>query len=62
MSPHTSCNVEFRMRSHDANIVMEHSERESGDESWIEAIRDTLVVLTFQIILRASMTLRRWNY
>jgi hypothetical protein len=28
----------------------------------IEAVRDTLIVLAVQIVFRATMVLRRWNY
>jgi len=28
----------------------------------IEAVRDTLIVLALQIVFRAMMILRRWNY
>ena len=28
----------------------------------IEAVRDTLIVLALQLVFRAMMILRRWNY
>jgi hypothetical protein len=29
---------------------------------WVEAVRDTAIVVAFQMILRATLMMRRWNY
>jgi hypothetical protein len=45
----------------DAMRFHETRERESAG-GWIEAVRDTLIVLGLQIVFRTMMILRRWNY
>jgi hypothetical protein len=62
MSPHTSCNVEFSMRSHAGNMELQQSVSTSGMRDWIAAIRDVAIVVAFQMILRATLMMRRWNY
>jgi hypothetical protein len=62
MSPHTSCNVEFNMRSHAENMELQQSVSSSGMRDWAAAIRDLAIVVAFQMILRATLMMRRWNY
>jgi hypothetical protein len=62
MSPHTSCNVEFRMRSHAENIDLQQSVSTSGMRDWVAAVRDLAIVVVFQMILRTTLMMRRWNY
>jgi hypothetical protein len=62
MSPHSSCNVEFSMRSRSENVEQAESAEISRTRDWMLAIRDLAVVAAFQMILRATLMLRRWNY
>lgn len=62
MSPHSSCNVEFSMRSRSENVEQTESAGISRTRDWMLAIRDLAVVAAFQMILRATLMLRRWNY
>jgi hypothetical protein len=62
MSPHSSCNVEFSMRSRSENVAEAELQSETGMRDWMLAIRDLAVVAAFQMILRATLMLRRWNY
>ena len=62
MSPHSSCNVEFSMRSRTENVTEAESPSTSGMQDWMLAARDLAVVAAFQMILRATLMLRRWNY
>ena len=62
MSPHTSCNVEFRMRSYAGNMELQQSASTARMRDWIEAVRDIAIVAVFQMILRATLMMRRWNY
>jgi hypothetical protein len=62
MSPHSSCNVEFSMRSQTENVRDVESESITGMRDRMLAIRDLAVVAAFQMILRATLMLRRWNY
>jgi hypothetical protein len=62
MSPHTSCNVEFSMRSRTENVTQPESPSVTGMRDWMLAARDLAVVAAFQIILRTTLMLRRWNY
>ncbi len=39
----------------------EHSDN-AGISSRISAVRDTLLVLGLQLVFRATLILRRWNY
>ena len=43
---------------------MPHQARSEGPSmrKRIDAIRDTLIVLGIQIVFRAMLALRRWNY
>jgi hypothetical protein len=62
MSPHSSCNVEFSMRSRTENVAEAESPSTTGMRDWMLAARDIAVVAAFQIILRTTLMLRRWNY
>ncbi len=62
MSPHSSCNVEFSMRSQTENVTEAESPSFTGTRDWMLAARDLAVVAAFQIILRTTLILRRWNY
>jgi hypothetical protein len=62
MSPHTRNNVEFRIRPHAPNRDSQESMNASRIQDWIEAIRDMAIVLAFQMMLRATLMMRRWNY
>jgi hypothetical protein len=62
MSLHGSCNVEFRTHSHANNVNRQESMNVSRMHGWVEAVRDTVIVVAFQMILRATLMMRRWNY
>jgi hypothetical protein len=47
--------------SHAQTAVHTDSDQVSTD-SRISAVRDTLLVLGLQIVFRATLILRRWNY
>lgn len=50
------------MRSHDEHVESEGLKSASLVHDRIRAVRDTVIVLTFQMILRATLMMRRWNY
>ena len=62
MNPRGSCNVELSMRSHAENVDLQQSVHPSRIHEWVEAVRDTAIVVAFQMILRATLMMRRWNY
>jgi hypothetical protein len=62
MSPHSSCNAEFSMRSRSENVEQAESMNVTGMRDWMLAARDIALVAAFQMILRATLILRRWNY
>jgi hypothetical protein len=50
------------MRSRSENVAEAELQSETGMRDWMLAIRDLAVVAAFQMILRATLMLRRWNY
>jgi hypothetical protein len=62
VSPRAGCNVEFKMSSHAGNVDLQASTNGSRVYDMAAAVRDLAIVVAFQLILRASMMLRRWNY
>jgi hypothetical protein len=50
------------MRSRSENVEQAESAGISRTRDWMLAIRDLAVVAAFQMILRATLMLRRWNY
>jgi hypothetical protein len=62
MSPFTSCNAEFRMHSHAENVKLQESASVSGIRDLAATVRDFAIVIAFQMILRATLMMRRWNY
>jgi hypothetical protein len=50
------------MRSRSENVEQAESAEISRTRDWMLAIRDLAVVAAFQMILRATLMLRRWNY
>jgi hypothetical protein len=34
----------------------------AGMRDWIAAVRDVAIVVAFQMILRTTLMMRRWNY
>jgi len=62
MSPEQNRNVEFNMLSHAENANLQESMKASRMHEWVAAVRDTAIVVALQMILRASLMMRRWNY
>jgi hypothetical protein len=53
------------MRSHAGNMELQQSTSTAstaGMRDWIAAVRDIAIVAAFQMILRATLMMRRWNY
>jgi hypothetical protein len=62
MSPLAQSHAEFTMRSHLGNLELQESIGGAGMRDKVAAVRDTMIVMAFQMILRASLMMRRWNY
>ena len=45
-----------------AQMPIPEAAEETGLSNQIRIIRDTILVLGIQIVFRATMVLRRWNY
>jgi hypothetical protein len=43
-------------------MELQQSASSSGMRDWIAAFRDVAIVVAFQMILRATLMMRRWNY
>jgi hypothetical protein len=50
------------MRSHAENMNLQQSLSTFGMRDWVAAVRDLAIVVVFQMILRTTLMLRRWNY
>jgi hypothetical protein len=50
------------MRSRATNVNQQESVNMARRHDWIAAVRDTAIVVAFQMILRATLMMRRWNY
>jgi hypothetical protein len=50
------------MRLQSENENRQESMKASRMQDWFEAARDTAIVVAFQMILRATLMMRRWNY
>jgi hypothetical protein len=64
MSPHASCKVKSNMPSQAETVNRQEQEPMNGSRihDWVEAVRDTAIMVAFQMILRATLMMRRWNY
>jgi hypothetical protein len=62
MSSHTSRDAESSMRSEGLKVDRIEARNSSRMHEWLEAIRDTAIMVAFQMILRATLMMRRWNY
>jgi hypothetical protein len=50
------------MLSPDESMEMQRFMSNSGMRELAAAVRDTVIVAAFQMILRATLIMRRWNY
>jgi hypothetical protein len=50
------------MHSHAENMKLQQSADSSGIRDWAATVRDFAIVIAFQMILRATLMMRRWNY
>jgi hypothetical protein len=50
------------MHSHAENMKLQESASVSGMRDWVATIRDFAIVIAFQMILRTTLMMRRWNY
>jgi hypothetical protein len=50
------------MRSEGLKVDRIEARNSSRMHDWLEAIRDTAIMVAFQMILRATLMMRRWNY
>jgi hypothetical protein len=62
MSPQASCKVKSNRRSQAETVNLLEPMNGSRIHDWVEAVRDTAIVVAFQMILRATLMMRRWNY
>jgi hypothetical protein len=62
MSPQASCKVKSNKRSQAETVNRQEPMNGSRIHDWVEAVRDTAIVVAFQMILRATLMMRRWNY
>lgn len=62
MSSHISCNVGSSRRPEIVKAEGQEARNASRIYDWVEAVRDTAIVVAFQMILRATLMMRRWNY
>jgi hypothetical protein len=62
MSP--QANYEMKSNRHSQAETVSRQEPMNGSRihDWVEAVRDTAIVVAFQMILRATLMMRRWNY
>jgi hypothetical protein len=57
---HSGCH--FRNTASVATMPIPIATEESALSNRIRIVRDTLMVLGIQLVFRATMVLRRWNY
>jgi hypothetical protein len=62
MSSQTSCNVGSSRHPEAVKVDRQEARKSSRIHDWVEAVRDTAIVVAFQMILRATLMMRRWNY
>ncbi|MFZ3329203.1 MAG: hypothetical protein WA197_01125 [Candidatus Acidiferrales bacterium] len=62
----TLCNMGWKPATRATTVVQAITSPDSPESSGVReiavALRDTLIVLAIQLVFRATLAMRRWNY